>query len=500
MTAIAAFLDRVTGRVPMYRLLTIVLAATFALAVILSLTGQLFYPAVDLVASAAVAILVGVIASKLLGLVFRVPVHTESSIITGYLLTFLMLPTTDLGGLAVIALASLLAAASKFVIAWRGRHLLNPAAAGVFLVALTGLGAAGWWVATPLLLPVVAIGAILVLWRTRTHWVGLTFMVLATALVVPALIGFGSAPLDAVWTAIGSYPIVFLGAFMLTEPSTLPPRRRQQIIVAAVVAVLFALPLYVSVSFGTFYLSQEFALLVGNLVAAALILPTGQRLRFLRSRPVGPDAVEYTFETARPLRAAKPGQYAELHLPHPGVDQRGARRHLSLVGTGGDSRELSIAVRTPERSSSFKRRLASLEPGDEARATWLGGDFVLPDDAATPVLLVAGGIGITPFVASFASPREAVLVYRVRSEDDVLYRAELEASGWPVLLVTPTEPASLPASWRWAPDLDTALAAVGDAKDRNAFVSGAPSFVNRARSALRGAGVRRIRTDRFSGY
>jgi len=501
MTPIAALLDRITGRVPMYRLLTLVLSVIGVLALALSATGALFYQPLDLLASAAVAIGVSLLATSLLGLVFRVRVHAESSVITGLLIFFLMVPpTVDTLALLDIGLAALLASLSKFLIVWRGRHLLNPAAAGVFLLSLTGLGAAGWWVATPALLPAVAIGAVLVLWRTRSHWVGLTFMVLATALVSVALIGFGTGPLEALSTAVGSYPIVFLGAFMLTEPLTLPPRRTQQLIVAAVVAVLFALPLYVSLSFGTFYLSQEFALVVGNLLAAALVLPAAVTLTFTGARSVGSDAVEYRFCTDRPLSRARAGQYAELHVPHSGVDRRGSRRHLSLVGEPGAG-DVRFAVRTAVPGSSFKKALAALNPGDRVRATWVGGDFVLPDDARRPLVLLAGGIGITPFVSALEEGnRDAVLVYRAASAEDVLYRDLLERSAIPVVLVTPEAPAELPKSWRWAAGLDEALAGMTDLGARAAFVSGTPSFVDRSRRALRSAGVTAIRTDRFSGY
>lgn len=501
MTAITTTLDRITGRVPMYRLMTLVLVALLLLALVLSAFGALFYSPVALLASAAVAVVVTWGASRVLALVFRVTAHSESSVITGLLVFFLMLPTFEPVGLAVIALAAALAAASKFAIAVRGRHLLNPAAAGVFLVSLTGAGAAGWWVANPQMLPLVIIGAILVLWRTRTHVVGLTFMLLATVLVVAGLIRFGTEPLAALAQALGSYPIVFLGAFMLSEPLTLPPRRRQQLIVAAVVAVLFALPLFVSVSFGTFFLSQEFAIIVGNLLAAALALPVGLGLRYLDSRPVGSDAVEYRFSTTRPGgRPHKPGQYLELQLPDVRGDLRGSRRHLSIVSSPDEVGELRVAVRVPERPSGFKRRLSTLEPGAPARATWVGGDFVLPEQRSTPVLFVAGGIGITPFVSELASDRDVVLIVRARSLDDVVYRDEIASSGVRVVLVSPLTRGDLPAGWTVADDVACALTQIPDASEREAFVSGAPRFVDRSRAALRAAGVRRIRTDRFAGY
>ncbi|HEY0273932.1 MAG TPA: HipA N-terminal domain-containing protein, partial [Chitinophaga sp.] len=41
--------------------------------------------------------------------------------------------------------------------------------------------------------------------------------------------------------------------------------------------------------------------------------------------------------------------------------------------------------------------------GARVGATGLGGDFLLPADRARPLLLIAGGIGITPFAAQLAA-------------------------------------------------------------------------------------------------
>lgn len=499
--------DRVLGRVPMYRLMSIVLSVIFFAAVVASLAGQLFYSPPALLLSALIAIASTALTTRLFALVFRTRVHGESSIITGLIVFFLMLPSTALDGLLAIALVGFFAGATKFVLAWRGRHLFNPAGIGAFIVSLTGLGAAGWWVATLPLLPFVVLGGIAILWRTRSIVVPVGFMLLAYLLVLIPLLSFGT---DAFSTPLESYPILFLGMFMLTEPLTLPPRRWQQGVVAATVAVLFALPLYLgtylgfAVSFGSFYLSQEFALVVGNLVAAALAIPAGARLRLTGSRRIGPGSLEFAFEADRPLRR-RAGQYVELHIPHRRADARGERRHLTVVSApDAIGREVTVAVRMPERHSSFKGALATLQPGDAVRLTWLGGDFVLPSGTSIPLVLVAGGIGVTPFVGQFAEAaaegREVTLIYRAASADDLLYREELTSAAAPVIVVTPDAPVDLPFGWSWQPDLAAALASLASVEQRTALVSGTPTFVARAKSVLKAAGVRRILTDRFSGY
>jgi ferredoxin-NADP reductase len=173
-----------------------------------------------------------------------------------------------------------------------------------------------------------------------------------------------------------------------------------------------------------------------------------------------------------------------------------------------------VAVRLREPASTFKRALDALPVGAPARAVTVTGGFTLPADRRTPLLLVASGIGITPFVsqlrqdaaevAAGAPPRDVVLVDRVPAADEIPYRSELAATGVRVLLVCPDPEAlpPLPEHWHVAPAFDAAaLAAVlPDAGGRTAYLSGSPAFIASARSVLAAVGVRRVRTDAFAGY
>jgi glycine betaine catabolism B len=81
--------------------------------------------------------------------------------------------------------------------------------------------------------------------------------------------------------------------------------------------------------------------------------------------------------------------------------------------------------------SPWKEAFAALQPGDEAEIDGAYGHFVL--DEASPTVLVAGGIGITPLkgMAEYAADRqlpiEVRLVYSNRDEEEIAYRSELEA-------------------------------------------------------------------------
>jgi len=498
------WLDRVTGYVTMYRLVLLALIAVAAVAVVLSALGQLAFPVVDLVAMLAVAVVTSFAASWLFALVFRVKPHPESSLITGFLLFFLFYPSSTGADLASVALAAAIANASKYLLAIRGRHIFNPAAIGALVVSLLGLNFSVWWVATPYLLPLTAIGAFLVLYRSRRLPVGLTFIVIAGAISIARLVDGGMDIGGAVSTTFLSFPLVFLAGFMLSEPLTLPPRLWQQLVVATVVAVLFAVPFQL----GPVFSSPELALVVGNLVAFAFGQRRGIRLTYEGRRALTPTSWELAFRPTRPVRF-RPGQYVELTVPHR-ADFRGSRRIFSISSAPTPDGPLTVSMSVPEKPSSFKRAFLALEPGTHVRATSVGGDFTLPRDAAVPVVLVAGGIGITPFASQVAHDRETgverdvVVVYAVRDNAELGYSDLLESSGVRVVLVSPEPPQPMPENWTWAGSgrisKDVLQVAVPDLASRQAYVSGPPGLVADMRSALGGLGVKKVKADYFSGY
>lgn len=501
--------DRILGRVTMYRLVTIALGVVLVAALVLSILGPVQQDPVALAVSTAVAVGVSVLASRACGALWRARVHTESAIITGLILALLFWPEVTPAGLGVVALAAALAALSKFVIAVRSRHMLNPAAAGALVAGLLaplfgGFGAM-WWVATPALLPVVALAALAVVVRTRRFALVATYLAAALAVLLPRLVVAGAAPLDALVTALQSYPLVFAAGFMLTEPLTLPPRRWQQLAEAALVGALTVVPL----SAGAMYTSPELALVVGNVLAFTLGQRRAVHLRVLAQRMVTPVIREVVFAPDAAVRF-RPGQWIELHVPHPGADGRGSRRVFSLATPPGHGDGVAVAFRVTGSLSSFKQALSALPEGGLVRATGVGGDFVLPRDAGVPLLLLAGGIGITPFVSQLAdlarsgARRDVVVVLLLGPGDEAPYADVLLDSGARVVVVSPERPPGMPESWVFAtgPTIDAATlqSTVPDARRRVAYVSGGPGMVDHSRRVLRRAGVRRIRTDAFTGY
>ncbi len=347
----------------------------------------------------------------------------------------------------------------------------------------------------------------MILFRTRHLTMGVVFTVIAALAVATIITTSGAGDFGSgLGTAFVSFPIVFFVGFMLSEPLTLPPRRWQQLVEAVVVAGLFGLET-IGFHLGPVYASPLVALLVGNVLAFLVGQRRGIRLEYVGRRQLSETSWELSFRPRRRLRFTA-GQFMELTLPHSGADVRGLRRTFSISSAPSDH-TVSFGIRTAARSSSFKKALLALQPGQLVSATGVGGDFVLPRNPETPVALVAGGIGITPYMSQLAeleateTNRDVVIVYSSSSPDDLAYAEQLEAGGHRVFLVAPTPPEILPMSWTYLGagplTAELLLSAVPDAQSRVAYVSGPPGLVRSLTPALRRARVRGVKTDYFTG-
>lgn len=519
-TAVRQRVLAVLGSLSMYRLVLFSLIALAVIAFVLSLLGVIVSPTpLEMLASFVVLAVVISVVDAAAQRILRLPWRIESSLVTAFILLFVMRPGLEPSVLLGLALAGALASLSKYLIAWRGRHILNPAAFGAAVVSIIGsfgafewLGtSASWWVGTPSLALPVALLGLAVLWRTEKVRVVLLFVVIALVTsVVRQLVQAQQFDVafdfsTALQFALLQSPFLFLGAFMVSEPLTLPPRRWQQLWVAALVGVLAGWPISVG---GLFTLGQERALLIGNLLAFAFALRGSVRLVLERRAFITPTAQELTFRAKGKL-AFQPGQYLELDVPHHRPDARGTRREFSIVSAPADLPTLRIAYKNGDQQhpSSYKRALAEAEPGATLAVTGTWGDFILPR-GETPVLMVAAGIGVTPFVSQLrqlqatGEKRDVVLVYVAAEAAELAFRDELAATGVRTVVFTRDEPLDLPAHWTWAQgsrlDAVELERAVGDLSARHAFISGPPRLIADLAPALQKA--HSLTTDAFAGY
>jgi len=487
----------------MYKGLSLGLLGIWFVALILAFVGLLAFSPVAMIVSMLVLVLSTYGTSVLCGLLFGVKAHGESSLITGLILSLLFIPVIDVPSVVVLAFIGMIAGASKYIVTWRGRHIFNPAAFAAVVIGLTGLGAALWWVATPLLTPIVLAVVLVSLYQSKRFDVAGVFLAVSVPIFLIQCFVFGATIPEALWMLL-SWPLLFLAGIMLTEPMTLPSRKWQMYIVAAVVAAVSFIPLHI----GPLHMSPALALLIGNIVALILAKRRAIELTFKERRALTPTTDELIFTSDKRFPYT-PGQYVELNLPHKKTDFRGSRRRFSVTSLS-NTNEVSFGIKFYEPSSSFKKTLKHMKPGQSLLVTQLAGDFVLPNDSTRPLLFVAGGIGITPFASHLRwletspKPRNIVLVYAVSHPDEIAYKDLLEKSEARIIIVSPKRPQHMPKSWAYVEgsrvNVETLSELIPDIASRWAYVSGPTPFVQTTKHALKKQGVRGVKTDYFAGY
>ena len=488
----------------MYTVVSISLSVLFVIALLLSLFGIISYSPLAMFASLLVLGFSVWLTSILFGLLFGVRVHSESSFITAVILFFIFTPTLELSGLAILLLVGMIAGASKFILAYKGRHIFNPVAIAAFIIGLTGLGYASWWVATPVLVIPVFLLGFAILQKTRRVPSSGTFLGVSTVLVV-ALLMFQGATLGESLVLWMSWPILFFASFMLTEPLTLPAKKWQQIVEAIIVAVIFAVPFHI----GEFSSSPAFALVVGNLIAFAFTQRRKIILSFKESKQLTPTTSELIFAPNTPLQF-EPGQYLELSVLHKKKDTRGERRSFSITSAPGEE-TVRLGIKFYEPSSTLKKALENLTEGDIITSTGVSGGFTLPKDTQTPLLYVAGGIGITPFISHLEDlarrkeSRDITLLYSMSSIDELAYKDILVASGIKVYIVTESDTVlNLPNGWIHINESriskDSIVKHLSDVEKRKVYISGPPLMIDGVKGDLKSLKVSHIKTDYFIGY
>lgn len=127
----------------------------------------------------------------------------------------------------------------------------------------------------------------------------------------------------------------------------------------------------------------------------------------------------------------KAGQFAEITwIDPPEIDDRGNTRAFFITSAQED-RRLTFATRL--RDIAFKRILSTAPLGARARVAGPFGNFTLSNQATRPAVLLADGIGITPFrsmarhLAHEKRTRPVLLFYANRRREDAPFLEELWA-------------------------------------------------------------------------
>jgi len=308
-----------------------------------------------------------------------------------------------------------------------------------------------------------------------------------------------------------SWPIIFLGTIMLTEPLTTPPTRKLQIGYATIVGLLFGMQFHI----GFVYSTPEFALIVGN-IYSYIVSPKARLVLTMISRnKLTNDVYDFVFKIdggSSEKLDFKPGQYLEWTLGYNRPDSRGNRRYFTIASSPTEE-NIILGTKFYPNPSTFKQKLLSLEIGDKIVASQLSGEFIMPKDKNKKLVFMAGGIGVTPFrsMAKYmldnGEKRDITFIYSNKTIGDTAYKNifdSVESLGWKnIYVVNDTGGGFIAPNMRAGfITKEMIVKDVPDYKERVFYISGTHGMVSMFEDTLQKLGVKKsqIKTDFFPGF
>ena len=250
---------------------------------------------------------------------------------------------------------------------------------------------------------------------------------------------------------------------------------------------------------------------LGFLVDTRLLRPLRMRRRPWRVAATQPERGDSTTIRLEPVGheglVFAPGQFIWVTL---GETPFSLQQHpFSLASSATEPQAIAF---TAKRLGDFTATLPSVEPGTRAWIEGPYGAFVPDSNRAGTIVLIAGGIGITPIMSILRTFAERGvrtplwLIYANEDWESATFREELDAltNRLPLQLIHVLD--SPPEHWSGETGfvdeelLERCLPA--DSKDVEYFICGPPPLMDVAEKALlsRGASPTRLYSDRFDLY
>ena len=239
------------------------------------------------------------------------------------------------------------------------------------------------------------------------------------------------------------------------------------------------------------------------------------QLKLIDKREEAKDTMSFWFEAEKNISWI-PGQYFYFTIPSPKYpDTRGNTHHFTIATSPTEGNTIMAATRMRDKSN-YKKSLGHLKKGDTIEGEGPEGTFVLDEKEKGPHILIAGGIGITPFrsMIKYSIDKglsdKLHLLYANSTPREITFKDELETWAKENEHVSVDFTVSKPnKSWKGLSgriDKEMIKKSVGNCglKIKNCFfwVCGPPVFIAAMEKELGKLKITsdKIRSEKFSGY
>jgi ferredoxin-NADP reductase len=443
--------------------------------------------------------------NELFGRLYKVQLNVESSSITALILFLVVFPVSDFSSFMLVALAGFIAMASKYILAINKKHVFNPVAISLVLLGVFGSGVGAWWIGSDVLLIPTAILGFLVLRKIRKFQMFFVFLVTAIISIFVTRYSSEVDVLSLFKEIFVSWPIIFFGTIMFTEPLTTPPSKKLQFGYAFIVGSIFGMQLH----WGSLYTTPELALVIGNIFSYIVSPRARLVLTLIRKDKLTSDVYDFVFKSSDKLNF-KPGQYLEWTLGHK-ADSRGNRRYFTIASSPTEE-NIILGTKFYPNPSTFKQKMLNMVEGEKMIASQLSGEFVMPKDKNKKLVFIAGGIGVTPFrsMAKYmldkGENRDISFFYSCKTMGDMAYKNifdEAKRVGWKNIYVANQHDGDLDTNCRTGfVTTEMLIKEIPDYKERMFYISGTHGMVTMFEDNLKKLGIPRnqIKVDFFPGF
>jgi ferredoxin-NADP reductase len=225
--------------------------------------------------------------------------------------------------------------------------------------------------------------------------------------------------------------------------------------------------------------------------------PKWQRWKVVRITKETPDTSTFRLEPIESKSISfKPGQFVNLILLDEKSGVKGARPY-SIASSPLDTKGIELTIKLS--GGQFTGQLSGLKEGAVVGLMGPFGSFTY-DDKVKDVVILTGGVGITPFrsfwkyVTDKGTNTNVTIIYSCRTPNDVIYKKELEGLSMrnPLINVTLTYTREVPPNWtgmRGRIDIGMVKKVVGPLMGNDYYVCGPAVMVIELEKALIDAGV-----------